>query len=169
MQVQRALYPSLGGNPECSLDEVVARLARAKVGSMSPTSVVMQVKIWVFPCSTGLEISCILHMHNTLMTGDSSAHLRLGIEAQPLTMQVGKAYYGPREALRLTGKFILAQLLDPIQAGTDLAAKLSSSPFVTSLKEEVCQTLPLLVCVLPVQRGNLLLAPSIYMHCLQYV
>ena len=31
LQVQRALLPSLGGNPSTSLDEAVARLARAKV------------------------------------------------------------------------------------------------------------------------------------------
>ena len=31
MQVQRALLPSLGGNPAASMDEVIARLARAKV------------------------------------------------------------------------------------------------------------------------------------------
>ena len=33
VQVQRALVPSLGGDPATTLDEVVARLARAKVGS----------------------------------------------------------------------------------------------------------------------------------------
>lgn len=34
-QVHRALLPSLGGNPAASFDEVVARMARAKVASFT--------------------------------------------------------------------------------------------------------------------------------------
>jgi hypothetical protein len=49
-------------------------------------------------------------------------------------LQVGKAYYGPREALRLTGNFVLGQLLDPAQPDSAL---LASSPFVAALLEEV--------------------------------
>ncbi|BDA51554.1 DNA (cytosine-5)-methyltransferase 1B [Coccomyxa sp. Obi] len=75
-EVQRALVPSLGGDPATTLDEVVARLARAKVG---------------------------------------------------------KAYAGPREALRLTGKFVLNQLL----CGADSATQLATSPFVTALRQEM--------------------------------
>lgn len=50
--------------------------------------------------------------------------------------QVGKAYAGPREALRLTGKFVLAQLLHA-RFGADACAKLAASPFITALQAEV--------------------------------
>jgi hypothetical protein len=50
--------------------------------------------------------------------------------------QVGKAYSGPREALRLTGRFVLAQLLHA-SFGPDAAAQLVASPFVTALQAEV--------------------------------
>ena len=46
--------------------------------------------------------------------------------------QVGKAYSGPREALRLTGKFVLNQLLSSKDA-----SNLATSPFVTALRQEV--------------------------------
>ncbi|KAK9918243.1 hypothetical protein WJX75_002529 [Coccomyxa subellipsoidea] len=76
-EVQRALVPSLGGNSATTLDEVVARLARAKVG---------------------------------------------------------KAYSGPREALRLMGKFVLNQLLSSKDA-----SHLATSPFVTALRQEMAE------------------------------
>jgi len=50
------------------------------------------------------------------------------------SLQVGKSYAGPREALRLTGKFVLNHLLEAAKSGPDLA----SSPFVLSLHQEVC-------------------------------
>lgn len=46
---------------------------------------------------------------------------------------MGKAYAGPREALRLTGKFVLSQLL----GGADSVTQLATSPFVTALRQEV--------------------------------
>ena len=46
---------------------------------------------------------------------------------------MGKTYSGPREALRLTGKFVLSQLLEATKAGPDL----TSSPFVIGLQQEV--------------------------------
>ncbi len=49
-------------------------------------------------------------------------------------LQVGKAYAGPREALRLTGKFVLNQLLGTAGASPQLAA----SPFVSALRQEAC-------------------------------
>ena len=52
---------------------------------------------------------------------------------QDIALQVGKTYSGPREALRLSGKFVLAHLLEAAKAGPDL----SSSPFVLGLHQEV--------------------------------
>jgi len=49
------------------------------------------------------------------------------------SLQVGKSYAGPREALRLAGKFVLNHLLEAAKSGPDLA----SSPFVLSLHQEV--------------------------------
>ena len=49
-------------------------------------------------------------------------------------LQVGKSYSGPREALRLNGKFVLAHLLEPAKLGD---ADLASSPFVLGLHQEV--------------------------------
>ncbi|CAL5224063.1 g6688 [Coccomyxa viridis] len=76
LAVERILLPCLGGDAQASFDEVVARIARAKVG---------------------------------------------------------KTYSGPREALRLTGKFVLSHLLEATKAGPDL----SSSPFVIGLHQEM--------------------------------
>lgn len=47
--------------------------------------------------------------------------------------QVGKSYSGPRDALRLTGKFVLSHLLEAAKGGHELA----SSPFVLGLHQEV--------------------------------
>lgn len=55
--------------------------------------------------------------------------------------QVGKAYSGPREALCLTGKFVLAQLL-----GSEAPSELATSPFVTALRQEVRT-----YCIAPLQ------------------
>ena len=55
--------------------------------------------------------------------------------------QVGKAYAGPREALRLTGKFVLAQLL-LASGGAEAAARTASLPFVTALEAEVRRSIP---------------------------
>lgn len=49
------------------------------------------------------------------------------------TLQVAKTYSGPREALQLTGKFVLAHLLEAAKAGPDL----SCSPFVLGLHQQV--------------------------------
>ena len=46
---------------------------------------------------------------------------------------MGKTYSGPREALRLNGKFVLSHLLEATKAGPDL----SSSPFAIGLHQEV--------------------------------
>ena len=46
---------------------------------------------------------------------------------------MGKSYSGPRDALRLTGKFVLSHLLEAAKGGHDLA----SSPFVLGLHQEV--------------------------------
>ena len=50
-------------------------------------------------------------------------------------LQVGKSYSGPREALRLNGKFVLAHLLEAAKLG---GADLASSAFVLGLHQEVC-------------------------------
>ena len=50
-------------------------------------------------------------------------------------VQVGKSYSGPREALRLNGKFVLAHLLEAAKLG---GADLASSAFVLGLHQEVC-------------------------------
>ena len=54
---------------------------------------------------------------------------------------MGKAYAGPREALRLTGKFVLAQLL-LASGGADAAARVADSPFVAALEAEVRESIP---------------------------
>ena len=61
--------------------------------------------------------------------------------------QVGKAYAGPREALRLTAKFVLAQLL-LASGGAEAAARVASLPFVTALQAEVRGRISLQICIL---------------------
>ena len=53
-----------------------------------------------------------------------------------IVLQVGKSYSGPREALRLNGKFVLAHLLEAAKLG---GADLASSAFVLGLHQEVCK------------------------------
>ena len=59
--------------------------------------------------------------------------LLLSTHATSITLQVGKTYSGPREALQLTGKFVSAHLLEAAKAGPNL----SSSPFVLGLHQQV--------------------------------
>ena len=55
-------------------------------------------------------------------------------ECRDVLVQVGKSYSGPREALRLNGKFVLAHLLEAAKLG---GAELASSAFVLGLHQEV--------------------------------
>lgn len=68
-----------------------------------------------------------------------SLHYALGASNQrhAVAAQVGKSYSGPREALRLTGKFVLTHLLDGAKTGGAAAPDLASSPFVLGLHQEV--------------------------------
>ena len=56
------------------------------------------------------------------------------IGRRDIVLQVGKSYSGPREALRLNGKFVLAHLLEAAKLG---GADLASSAFVLGLHQEV--------------------------------
>ena len=55
MQVQKVLNPKLGGSLTASVEEVVARLSRAKVGNFRRTKI---------PALAGLSS---LHAHNSLL------------------------------------------------------------------------------------------------------
>ena len=55
-------------------------------------------------------------------------------DCRDIALQVGKSYSGPREALRLNGKFVLAHLLEAAKLG---GADLASSAFVLGLHQEV--------------------------------
>ena len=79
-------------------------------------------------CSMMLHFDCC-----GSLTKCAVSALHKCVHTHRIAMQVGKSYAGPREALRLTGKFVLTHLLEAAKADVDL----SSSPFVLGLHQEV--------------------------------
>lgn len=142
--MHRALDATRGGSARASLDEVVAKLARARVPHTRPFPAASALTKWCTACVIYFAVSRELHCD--LLFGiycyhrSCAATCRLRRQSfMPGRMaaltQVGKGYAGPREALVLNGNFVLAQLRR-LDAATAAGARLAESAFARALQQQ---------------------------------
>ena len=133
-QVQKALSPSGGGNPAASLEEVVARLTRARVSCTcylrSRWVAILAPMQEIRRADDALTVSiCVLDARYRHTSSNCTS-----------MAQVGKSYASPRTALLLNGNFVLSHL-KAYDGRMGATSSLADTPFAAALRQEVWTSL----------------------------